>query len=103
MKGVEDELEVLTVCGVGMGSCLILRMQAEEVFKELGLRAHVVATDVSSAFGMKADILIAQGMHTPEFEGRGFPVVIPIDNFMDKSEMRTKLLQGMEAAGWKAA
>ena len=30
-KGVEDELQVLTVCGVGMGSSLILRMTAEVV------------------------------------------------------------------------
>ena len=27
-KGVDDELEVLTVCGVGMGTSLILRMTA---------------------------------------------------------------------------
>jgi PTS system ascorbate-specific IIB component len=98
-KGVEDELEVLTVCGVGMGSCLILRMTAEEVFKQLDLRAHVTATDVLSARGMKADILIAQELHTPEFEGR-VPIVIAVTNFIDKDEMRRKLIAAMEAAGW---
>lgn len=101
-KGVEDELEVLTVCGVGMGSCLILRMTAEDAFKQLGLRAHVTATDVSSAHGMKADILIGQEMHTGQFEGH-VPIVIAVANFLDKDEMKSKIVHAMEAAGWMAA
>ncbi len=101
-KGVDDDLQVVTVCGVGMGSSLILRMNAEDVFKDLGLRAHVTATDVSSAHGMPADILIGQEMHAEEFEGR-VPVVVGITNFMDKKEMKDKLLKGMEAAGWLTA
>ena len=101
-KGVEDELEVLTVCGVGMGTSLILRMTAEEVFKQLGLRAHVTATDVSSARGMRADILIGQEMHTGDFIGH-VPIVITVANFLDKDEMRNKIVHEMEAAGWMAA
>jgi ascorbate PTS system EIIB component len=101
-KGVEDELEVLTVCGVGMGTSLILRMTAEEVFKQLGLRAHVTATDVSSARGMPADILIGQEMHTPDFVGR-VPVVVTVANFLNKDEMKAKIVEAMEAAGWMAA
>ena len=98
-KGVEDELQVLTVCGVGMGSCLILRMTAEEVFKQLGLLAHVTATDVSSARGMPADMLIAKEMHAMEFEGK-VPIVISVTSFLDKDEMRGKIVAAMEAAGW---
>lgn len=101
-KGVDDELQVLTVCGVGMGTSLILRMTAEEVFKELGLHARVLATDVSSARGMPADILIGQEMHTPEFEGH-VPIVVSVKSFIDKNEMREKLKAAMEAAGWQAA
>ena len=101
-KGVEDELVVLTVCGVGMGSSLILRMTAEDVFKQLGLHARVTATDVSSARGMPADILIGQEMHTGDFEGL-VPVVVSVTNFLDKDEMKAKLVAAMEAAGWMAA
>jgi ascorbate PTS system EIIB component len=101
-KGVDEDLEVITVCGVGMGTSLIMRMTAEEVFKALGIRAHVQATDVSSARGMPADMLIGQEMHTEEFLGRG-PVVVTVDNFIDKTEMRDKILAGMEALGWQAA
>jgi PTS system ascorbate-specific IIB component len=100
---VDEDLEVITVCGVGMGTSLIMRMTAEEVFKGLGVRAHVLATDVSSARGMPADMLIGQAMHTEEFVGRSGPVVVTVENFIDKTEMREKILAGLEAAGWKAA
>jgi PTS system ascorbate-specific IIB component len=101
-KGVDEDLTVLTVCGVGMGTSLILRMTAEEVFKQLGLRARVQATDVSSARGMPADIIIGQEMHTSELAGRA-PVVVTVRNFIDKAEMRDRLVAALEAAGWTAS
>jgi PTS system ascorbate-specific IIB component len=101
-KGVDEELEVVTVCGVGMGTSLILRMTAESVFKDLGVRAHVTAMDVSSALGMHPDIVIGQSMHTSEFEGRA-PIVVAVDNFIDKEEMRSKLAAALEEEGWLAA
>jgi len=97
-----DELSVLTVCGVGMGSSLILRMTAEKVFAQLGLKAHVLATDVSSAMSMHPDIVIGQSMHTSEFQGKA-PIVISVDNFLSEEELRTKLLVALEGLGWLAA
>jgi PTS system ascorbate-specific IIB component len=98
-KGVDEDLQVLTICGVGMGSSLILRMTAESVFHELGLRARVVATDTSSARSMPADIIIGQELHTLEFQHNA-PVVVAVTNFLDKEALRAKLVAGMEAAGW---
>jgi PTS system ascorbate-specific IIB component len=100
-KGVDDELQVLTVCGVGMGTSLILRMTAEEVLKDLGLRARVQATDVSSARGMTADIVIGQEMHTGELAGR-FPTIVTVRNFIDKDELRSKLQAALAEMGWIA-
>ena len=98
-QGPVDELTVLTVCGVGMGTSLILRMTAEKVFSELGLRARVTATDASSARSMPADVVIGQDMHASEFKGL-VPVVVAVDNFLDTDEMRRKLLTAMDGAGW---
>lgn len=94
-----DPLQVLTVCGVGMGSSLMLRMTAEDVFKRLGVRAKVEATDVSSARSMSPDVIIGQGMHTEEFEGRA-PVVVAITNFMDKDGLEQQLIEAFEGQGW---
>ena len=98
-QGPVDELTVLTVCGVGMGTSLILRMTAEKVFDDLGVRARVTATDASSARSMPADIVIGQELHTAEFE-KLVPVVVTVDNFLDTEEMRRRILAGLEQAGW---
>ncbi len=94
-----DPLRVLTVCGVGMGSSLMLRMTAEEALKDLGVAAKVEATDVSSARSMNADVIIGQGLHTGEFEGVA-PVVVTVTNFMDKNALREQLAERLQEVGW---
>ena len=94
-----EPLKILTVCGVGMGSSLMLRMSVEEVLKKLGVTAKVEATDVSSARGMQADVIVGQGLHTEEFEGKA-PVVVGISNFMDKEGLERQLTEAFQAEGW---
>src|SRR5690606_13054857 len=79
-----EPLHVVTVCGVGMGSSLILRMTAEKAFAELGVPARVEATDVSSAKSLRPDVILGQGMHTSEFAGAA-PVVLAVSNLDRKS------------------
>jgi ascorbate PTS system EIIB component len=98
-KGKDEPLQVLSVCGVGMGSSLMLRMTAEEVLSELGVAAKVEATDLSSAKSMKPDVILGQGMHTSEFEGAA-PVVVTVSNFMDKESLRRDLTERLREQGW---
>lgn len=98
-KGVDDPLKVLTVCGVGMGSSLILRMTAEKAFEQMGLWAKVEATDVSSARSMQADVILGQGMHTEDFAGRA-PVVVAVSNFTDADALRADLEGPLREQGW---
>lgn len=94
-----DPLRVLTVCGVGMGSSLMLRMTAEEALRDLGVAAKVEAADVSSARGMQADVILGQGMHTEDFAAAA-PVVISVTNFMDKEALKEQLREGLREQGW---
>jgi ascorbate PTS system EIIB component len=98
-KGIDEPLRVLTVCGVGMGSSLMLRMTAEKALAELGVKARVEATDVSSARGMPADVILGQGMHTEEFVGAA-PVVVTISNFMDSDALKADLEGPLRRQGW---
>jgi ascorbate PTS system EIIB component len=94
-----EPLKILTVCGVGMGSSLMLRLNVEEVLDNLGVAAKVEATDVSSARSMDADVIIGQGLHTDEFEGRA-PIVVTITNFMDKEGLQRRLGDALREKGW---
>ena len=80
---LDRRLEVLAVCGVGMGSSLMLKMTAEDALGSLGVDARVENTDVSTARGMTPDVVIGQGMHTSEISELA-PVVITVSDFMNR-------------------
>ncbi|MDH5770281.1 MAG: PTS sugar transporter subunit IIB [Candidatus Bathyarchaeota archaeon] len=98
---IDRKLRIVTVCGVGMGSCLILRMTTEDVLKELGIpkAAKVEGMDLVQAHGAGADIILAQSLHTSEMVDSA-PYVISIDDFVSKDEIREKLLKCFKEAGW---
>jgi len=92
-------LKVLAVCGLGMGTSLILRMTAETVFSRLGIDAEVQSTDISTARGTEADVIIGQGMHMIELKGLA-PVSVTIDDFIDDVALEERLRPALERAGW---
>jgi len=92
-------LKVLAVCGLGMGTSLILRMTAETVFSRFGIDAEVESTDISTARGTEADVLIGQGMHMVELKGLA-PVIVTIDDFIDDVALEERLRPALERAGW---
>ncbi|SFP68929.1 PTS system, ascorbate-specific IIB component [Amycolatopsis arida] len=96
---LDRPLEVLTVCGVGMGSSLMLKMTAEEALRGLGVDATVECTDVSTARGRRPDVVIGQEMHTSELTDLA-PVVVAVSDFLDSAALRTTLSAELAARGW---
>lgn len=80
-------VNILTVCGVGSGSSLILRMYVEDVLEEFGVRYRVQAGQVSEAKGSKDDIVLCSNEFLSVTEG-ATAKVIPIKNFTDKDELK---------------
>jgi PTS system ascorbate-specific IIB component len=85
-------VKIVTICGAGVGTSGILKVNAERVLTRLGLEATVVATDLSRV-GIEADD--AQVILTsPEFVeaiGRTYADVIVIENYFDTQELTAKL------------
>ncbi|GLZ08002.1 PTS ascorbate transporter subunit IIB [Actinomadura sp. NBRC 104412] len=98
---LDRTLEVLAVCGVGMGSSLMLKMTAEDALRGLGVDARVENTDLSTARGMSADVIVGQGMHTAEMEGLA-PIVITVSDFLDKDGLQEQLRERLTEQGWLA-
>jgi len=86
----KKRIDILTVCGVGSGSSLILRMYVEDVLEEFGIRYRVQAGQVSEAKGSKADLILCSHEFLPVTQGATARVV-PIKNFTDKNELRSEL------------
>jgi PTS system ascorbate-specific IIB component len=96
---MSEPIKVLAVCGVGMGSSLILKMTAESALGELGVDATVENTDVSSARSMSPDVVVGQGMHTEELAGLA-PVVVTVSDFLDVDGLAEQLREPLKEQGW---
>lgn len=95
----KDRVNILTVCGVGSGSSLILRMYTEDVLEELGIRYKVQAGQASEGRGTNADIV----MCAPELEGvcqGGKAEVVVIRGFTNKDEIRQTLTEALTRLGF---
>ena len=53
-----SEMKILTVCGLGFGTSLILKMTVNKVLTQEGLRADVVHTDFGTAKSVAADLYL---------------------------------------------
>ena len=85
-------MKILAVCGMGLGSGLLLRMQAEKALRQLGVQADVEVADMGSARAMAqtADLIITSN-ELAEQLGQVKPTVVTVTNFIDLNEMVTKL------------
>lgn len=98
--GRHGPLDVLAVCGAGMGSSLILRTTAEKAFERMGVDATLRHTDVGSARGEHPDIVIAQQTYLDEL-GDIATVMVPIDNFINVDHVEGRILDALKKEGWR--
>lgn len=94
-----DPLKVLAVCGLGMGTSLILRMTTESVLQRLDVRADVDNSDLSAARSTEAHMIVGQGMHVSELDGAA-PVIVTVDDFVDEDALESRLRPALVEAGW---
>jgi len=85
-------VKIIAVCGMGIGTSVLLKMNAEKVLDVLGVQAEVQAADIGKAKleGPLADIILT----TPElvYQLEGMPgKIIAIDHVFDLVEIRQKL------------
>lgn len=82
-------LKVVTVCGLGVGSSLIMKMTVNSALKNLGVKAKVEHWDMGTVRSQNADLIVT----TKEFEKKlkDFEHVVVLNNVMDENEAKEKL------------
>lgn len=83
-------MKILAVCGLGQGTSLLLKMNIEDVLRELGVQADVDYMDASAAKSEAADIIMASPQLVPLLEEHS-AAVISLDSYLDKDEIKQKL------------
>jgi len=85
-------VRIVAICGAGIGSSGILKVNAERVLQRLDIEAEVVAADLASIAEVAADAqVILTSAEFVEAIGATFADVIVIENYFDTAELAVKL------------
>ncbi|PKQ18355.1 MAG: PTS ascorbate transporter subunit IIB [Actinobacteria bacterium HGW-Actinobacteria-8] len=81
-------MKVICVCGMGLGTSILLKMNTDKAMAKLGLDADVEAADIGTAKGAagQADFVLTSAELAEELEGLPIPIRV-INNFMDVDEI----------------
>jgi len=89
-------MRIATLCGMGFGTSMMLKLFIEEILKGLGMKAEVVPWDLGTFKGQQADIVVAPTDMEMHLKSTSAKVVL-IKNLVDKKELRDKLVPVLEA------
>jgi len=88
-------MRIATLCGMGFGTSMMLKLFIDDILKKENLSADTIPWDLGSFKGQQADIVVAptdMQPHLADYPG----VVVLIRNLVDKEEIRTKILQAFK-------
>ena len=89
-------MKIIAICGAGIGSSAILKVNAERVLSRLGIEADVMAADIASVQTAAADAqVILTSAEFVEAIGKTFADVVVINNYFDASELMIKLEESL--------
>ncbi len=84
-------MRIITVCGMGFGTSLMLLMDIQAIAKKHGFEVDGEATDLGSAKGKDCDFMVASSEIAGELSGESVEVV-SINNLLDKQEIEDKVM-----------
>ena len=89
-------MKIITVCGMGIGTSVLLKMNAEKALRALDVDADVEAADIGTARGAArtAQIVLTSADLVEEL-GQVPSKVIVIDNFTSVAEIQAKLQESI--------
>ncbi|NMB62967.1 MAG: PTS sugar transporter subunit IIB [Chloroflexi bacterium] len=90
-------MKILAICGMGLGSSMILKITLEKVIRQLGLDASVDVTDITAGRSQaeSADIVVTSE-ELAERIGGVKAQIITVKDYFDVQEMTEKLQNAIE-------
>jgi len=81
------KLKIITVCGFGLGSSMLLKMKVEEVLKKYDIVATVETSDVGSAPSLTCDVIFTSYELGEKMKNQTQTPIAMVKNFMDTNEI----------------
>ncbi len=85
---------IATLCGMGFGTSMMLKLFIEEILKNEGVTAKVVSWDLGTHKGQNADIIVAptdMERHLKYSESK----IVLIKNLVDKAEIKESVMKAI--------
>jgi PTS system ascorbate-specific IIB component len=89
-------MKIVAICGAGVGTSGILKVNAERVLSRLDIDADVTASDLANVATASADAQVI--LTSPELVDRIGPTnadVVVVDNYFDLDEIERKLEEAL--------
>lgn len=83
-------MRIVTVCGMGFGTSLMLLMSIKDIGKKHGVKIEGEAVDLGSYQGKPCDLIAASSEIAKQIKS-DVPVVA-ISNILDKTDIEAKIL-----------
>lgn len=89
-------MKIIAICGAGIGSSAILKVNAERALARLGIDADVTAADIASVQTAAADAqVILTSAEFVEAIGKTYADIIVVENYFDAEELSRKLQESL--------
>lgn len=89
-------MRIATVCGMGFGTSMMLKLTVDKILRNAGITAEVSPVDLGSVKSMQADLIVAPTDMESHLAGSATPVVY-IQNLVDKAEIEDKVVPAAKA------
>lgn len=88
-------MKIATLCGMGFGTSMMLKLTLDDILKEEGITGHqVIPWDLGSFKGQQVDLVVAptdMERHLKDSETK----VVYIKNLVDEEEISNKVLNAI--------
>ncbi|WP_423921503.1 PTS sugar transporter subunit IIB [Frigoribacterium sp. 2-23] len=89
-------MKIITVCGMGIGTSVLLKMNAEKALRALDIDADVEAADIGTARGAaRTAQLVLTSEDLVEELGQVPAKVVVINNFTNVAEIQAKIQESI--------
>jgi len=85
-------MKIVTVCGMGFGTSLMVKMTIDDILNEIGYKAEVEASDIGSIMGKEVDLIVTSSDMESQISGVKADVIY-LKFMTNKQEIREKLLE----------
>ena len=90
-------MKIITVCGLGVGSSLILKMTVDTAMQQLGVKCTIEHWDMGTIKGQNCDLIVTTEGFRKNFADS--ENVVFVNNIVDVNETRSRLEEYFKGKG----